>query len=113
MHALETLFSFLRAGGRADRPSNYRLHYVVRTTLLANQNTYMNVYIKSTASYGGTYVTCVCFYLSRVHDILSRVYELLGMSCARVKKTHHTNVTTVRPYVTIGVNDLTDTCRLS
>jgi len=32
--------------------------------------------------YGGTEVTCVCFYLSCAHDILSRAHELLK-SCAR------------------------------
>ena len=41
--------------------------------------------------YGGTEVTCVCFYLSRAHDILSRAQEILSRaheiikSCARDK----------------------------
>ena len=37
-----------------------------------NQNT---MYIDQW--YGDTEVTCVCFYLSRAHDILSRAHELL------------------------------------
>ena len=43
--------------------------------------------------YGGTEVTCVCFYLSRAHDILSRAQEILCLaheiikSCTRDTKS--------------------------
>ena len=34
-------------------------------------------------NHGGTAVTCVCFYLSRAHDILSRAHELLSYQVVR------------------------------
>ena len=64
--------------------------------VISFHNTYIricNCIVKSentiylyTYTYGGTEVTCVCFYLSRAHDILSRVHELLK-SYARVTKS--------------------------
>jgi len=49
------------------------------------------------AFYGGTEVTCVCFYLSRVHDILRTSFK----SCARVR--------TYKPYTMVYKSVARDT----
>jgi hypothetical protein len=38
----------------------------------------INFDMMSALNYGGTKVTCVCFYLSRGHEILCRGHELLS-----------------------------------
>ena len=38
--------------------------------------------------YGGTEVTCVCFYLSCAHDILSRAHELLSRAHELLSRAH-------------------------
>jgi len=33
---------------------------------------------KQTKNYSGTEVTCVCFYLSRAHELLSRAHDIIS-----------------------------------
>ena len=63
------------------------------------------------AFYGGTEVTCVCFYLSRVHDILRTSFK----SCARVLSRAHeilkscARVRTYKPYTMVYKSVARDT----
>ena len=47
-------------------------------------------FLPKTSINGGTEVTCVCFYLSRAHDILSRAHELISRTHEILSQSENT-----------------------
>jgi hypothetical protein len=88
--------------------SRYFLPYVAvshwQSTFVFNRTLQLDqiVHTDRTYSYGGTKVTCVCFYLSCAHKILCRGHELLSRGQDIVKSLPRATMSCLSPNWRIG-----------